>query len=64
MIAETKRIAELKGTRVIDLLAESIRYCEVSYSFDRWSNAYMLQAIGPDACHVLNRSETDNTRTP
>ena len=32
MTTETKRIAELKSTRVIDLLAESIKYCEVSYS--------------------------------
>ncbi|KAH7105308.1 SGNH hydrolase [Auriculariales sp. MPI-PUGE-AT-0066] len=43
---ETLLIAQQEGTLSIDLHADSIAYCE---------------AIGPDACHRLNRSETDNT---
>ncbi|KAL0067125.1 hypothetical protein AAF712_005912 [Marasmius tenuissimus] len=43
---QTKLIAQQQNTHVLDLNAASIKYCN---------------AIGPDACHRLNRSPTDNT---
>ncbi|KAH7105309.1 SGNH hydrolase [Auriculariales sp. MPI-PUGE-AT-0066] len=53
---ETKLIAELEHTKMIDLHATSIEYCEARM------NELLSPAIGPEAAHRLNGpATTDNT---